>query len=103
MEGTMPTQHHAHNHTQHHTTYQTEHYTRTKAKKVLVIEDDKVSLLMMTLIIRGAGYRVVGAPDVAQALKAIRLERPDLILADINLTSEASGSEWDGFQVLEWM
>jgi len=77
--------------------------TQRKAKTVLVIEDDKVTLKVLDHMIKGAGYRVVTAADAAEALKAIRLERPALIVADVSLNIEASGHEWDGFQVLEWM
>ena len=77
--------------------------TRVKAKKILVIEDERVTLLVHAQMIKSAGYRVVTAADAAEALQAIRLERPALILADVALNVEASGHEWDGFQVLEWL
>ena len=76
---------------------------RVKPKKVLVIEDERVTLTVLEQMIKGAGYRVVTAADAAEALKAIRSERPALILADVALNVEASGHEWDGFQVLEWL
>src|SRR5712671_3970267 len=71
--------------------------------KVLVIEDDPVTLVLLAHIVKSAGYAVLTARDGGEALAAIRLERPDLILADINLPAKASGPEWDGFNVLEWM
>src|SRR5437016_4866635 len=77
--------------------------TRVKAKKILVIEDERITLLVHAQMIKSAGYRVVTAADAAEALQAIRLEKPALILADVALNVEASGHEWDGFQVLEWL
>src|SRR5437879_133701 len=58
-------------------------HPRPKAKTVLVIEDDRVTLMVLEQIIKGAGYRVVTAADAAEALKAVRLERPGLVVADI--------------------
>src|ERR1051325_1030023 len=77
--------------------------TRAKAKTILVIEDDRTTMLVLALMIKSAGFRASTAADAAEALKAIRLERPSLIVADISLNTESSGHEWDGFQVLEWM
>jgi CheY-like chemotaxis protein len=77
--------------------------TQRKAKTVLVIEDDKVTLKVLDHMIKGAGYKVVTAADASEALKAVRLERPELVVADVTLNVEASGHEWDGFQVLGWM
>ncbi len=41
------------------------------------------------------------ARTAAEAVDAIRLERPALILTDINLT--IAGHGWDGFGVIAWM
>jgi two-component system, chemotaxis family, chemotaxis protein CheY len=71
------------------------------SKKVLVIEDEVFTLLSMTQMVKGAGHNVVIARDAAEGVDAIRLERPDLILTDINLTTAGQG--WDGFGVIEWM
>lgn len=76
---------------------------RPRPKTVLVIDDERVTLLMLGLMIKNAGYRVVTAGDGSEALKAIRLERPALVVADVALDGEASGQALDGFQVLEWM
>lgn len=72
-------------------------------KKVLVIAEDVLTLLAMAQMVKGAGHGVVIARDAAEGVEAVRLEKPDLILVDINLTARASDLGWDGFQVLEWL
>jgi CheY-like chemotaxis protein len=72
-------------------------------KKVLLIEDDIVTQMTIARIVKGAGYVLITAIDAADALKALRMDRPDVILADINLSSRASGPVLDGFNVLDWL
>ena len=56
-----------------------------------------------TRILKSAGYSVQTAVDAADALKALRLDRPDVLLVDINLSSRASGPVLDGFNVIDWL
>jgi CheY-like chemotaxis protein len=51
-------------------------------KHVLVIEDDPANLRLMVLLLKAAGHQVVGAASGEEGLKAVRQDRPDLILCD---------------------
>jgi len=51
--------------------------------RVLVIDDDEHVLGLLTEVLTGEGYDVVGAMDGAAAVAAIRTQRPDLILLDL--------------------
>ncbi len=50
---------------------------------VLVVDDDPRALELMQLILRHAGYRVLGAPDGATALDLLPVERPAMVIADL--------------------
>ena len=76
--------------------------TAAPVRKILVIDDNAVVLKTITLKLEGAGYRVLTAMDGAEAVAAARLERPDLILLDINFPPDMGGVPWDGFRMLEW-
>lgn len=53
--------------------------------KVLVVEDSRTSLLMITHQLQGLGATTVGAPDGRTALELFARERPDLVLLDVIL------------------
>ena len=63
--------------------------------KVLVVDDEVQIVKLITYSLRGAGYEVSAAGDGAEALQAVRAERPDLVLLDIVMP------RMDGFQTLE--
>ena len=52
---------------------------------ILVIEDNPSNLLLISTVLRRAGYRVVEADTAASGLEAARSEPPALILMDISL------------------
>ncbi len=54
-------------------------------KKILLVEDDELSRIIMVKRLRGRGYSVICAVDGQQAIDLAQLERPDIILMDINL------------------
>ncbi|MGY6410635.1 MAG: response regulator [Alkalilacustris sp.] len=61
---------------------------------VLVIEDEPLIAMDITDIVRGLGHSVTGvARTHAEALALGGAERPDLILADIQLADNSSGIE----------
>ena len=62
--------------------------------KILCIEDDPDMIDYIKLILGKAGYEVVGAEGGAAGLKAMRQEKPDLILLDLMMP------EMDGAEVL---
>lgn len=64
--------------------------------KILVVDDKKVNLKVLSSFLKKNGYtRLYFASDGEGALRAARLERPDLILLDIVMPG------MDGFQVLQ--
>jgi CheY-like chemotaxis protein len=52
-------------------------------KKILVVDDSKTALLMMSMILRKASYELVTASDGAEAVDRAAVEHPDLILMDV--------------------
>lgn len=52
-------------------------------KKILVVDDSRTALFMMTTILRKERYELVTASDGEQALEVAAAELPDLILMDV--------------------
>ncbi len=65
------------------------------AKRILVVDDDKDVVQMLTSLLRKAGYDVVVAVDALQAVTRAHRDKPDMILLDIVMP--AGG----GFSALE--
>ncbi|MEW5900399.1 MAG: response regulator [Acidobacteriota bacterium] len=63
--------------------------TATKAKrvkkKILVVEDNRVTLRMLERTLSDAGYAVIPASDGREAVRMAKLRRPDLLILDIVL------------------
>ena len=72
-------------------------------KTIVVVEDERVTQTVISIILKGAGYSVVTARDAAEALSVIRSEIPHLMTLDIDLSRDASGPTWDGYHVVEWL
>jgi CheY-like chemotaxis protein/DNA-directed RNA polymerase specialized sigma24 family protein len=65
---------------------------REVGANVLIIEDDTVIAMDVSTIVRSAGHTVIGVADnVAGALALAAEQRPDLILADVQLKGGDSG------------
>ena len=60
-------------------------------KRIVVVEDERVTQTVISVILKGAGYSVVAARDAAEALSVIRAEIPHLMTLDIDLSRDASG------------
>jgi CheY-like chemotaxis protein len=73
------------------------------AKKILVVEDDKVTQKVLSGALKAAGYEVFTAEDAIAAVQMARTEDPDLITLDINLAPPAPDAAWDGFTVAGWL
>ena len=52
-------------------------------KKILVVDDSRTALFMVTTILRKERYELVTASDGEQALQVAAAEMPDLILMDV--------------------
>lgn len=72
-------------------------------KKILVVDDDAVVTKALSIKLQGRGYEVVTAVDGAQAVNAVRTQRPDLILLDITFPTAVGSVAWDGFLIMEWL
>jgi DNA-binding response OmpR family regulator len=56
-------------------------------KKVLVVEDDAPTAGFLADNLTADGYRVFGADGAAEAMRALEVRQPDLILLDLGLTA----------------
>jgi DNA-binding response OmpR family regulator len=69
--------------------------------KILVVDDDEVVVMALTLKLQASGYQVISATDGATAVSLVRHESPDLVILDVNFPPEV-GMSWDGFKIMEW-
>jgi CheY-like chemotaxis protein len=67
---------------------------------IYVVEDDEEQIMLLRLILTGAGYRVVTQSDADKVLDGIRDLRPDVILLDVMLPSREG---LDGFAICQQM
>ncbi|NJD55749.1 MAG: diguanylate cyclase [Nitrospirae bacterium] len=65
--------------------------------KVLLVEDDPVQASATREILTKVGYDVLLAEDGINAIKAVKTERPDIILLDLILPG------MDGYEVCRWL
>jgi CheY-like chemotaxis protein len=71
--------------------------------RVMVIEDEAIIAMDISAIVEQMGHTVTGvAPTRAEAVRLAQRERPDLILADIQLADKSSGIDavndiWEKF------
>lgn len=54
-------------------------------QKILVVEDEKNIVRVVTYALAREGYKVSAAKDGAEALEKVRHERPDLVILDLML------------------
>jgi len=77
-----------------------------KSKKILIVDDDVITLNTLSTKLTNVGYQVVTAVDGSDAIRAMREERPDLILLDMHFPPDVShggGVPWDGFTLMKWL
>jgi CheY-like chemotaxis protein len=55
----------------------------TRAKTILLVDDDHAVVKFVGLVLENEGYRVVSARDGDEALQKVRELQPDLVLLDI--------------------
>jgi len=73
-------------------------------KKILVVEDETISLRAIGQLLESNGYAVVSAADGATAVNLAVTESPDLVILDLGLaTNDPFGPQWDGFGVMDWL
>jgi CheY-like chemotaxis protein len=64
-------------------------------KTVLLVDDDNVFLLAAGVRLKSMGYTVCTAKDAVNAISAVRMNNPDVIVLDVSLPAG------DGFVVAE--
>ena len=60
-----------------------EEFSPRRAPRVLVVDDNPETMVLMTELLSARGYEVVAVGDALQAEVEIRRELPDLILSDV--------------------
>ncbi len=76
------------------------------AKKILVVDDNRVILRVLTVALQPKGYKVLTALSGPETLSTVRKEKPDLILLDLSFPPDAvnvGGALQDGFFIIEWL
>ena len=63
------------------------------SQRVLVVDDDKSIVKILTAYLEQSGYQVLTAYDGEMALHALRRERPDLVILDLMMPNR------DGYEV----
>jgi len=66
-------------------------------KKVLIVEDNELNMRLFNDVLEAFGYQTVQVRDGLKALEIARLEKPDIILMDIQLP------EVSGLDVTRWI
>lgn len=74
-----------------------------KPKKILVIEDDRLTRTIICDILTRAGYNVGSAGDAASAVRIANQEPLDLITLDIILGADSPSDSMDGLQIAAWL
>jgi DNA-binding response OmpR family regulator len=60
-------------------------------KRILVIDDDADMVASTSAVLAARGFAVSGAADATAGRKAIRDHRPDLVILDIMMETDAAG------------
>jgi YesN/AraC family two-component response regulator len=61
---------------------------------ILIIDDEKPTLQMLSLFLEASGYSVLTAENEAQGLEIFERDRPEIVLTDIKMPGK------DGLEVL---
>ena|ERR1700730_7015814 len=62
-----------------------EHQESAKCKRILVVEDNQLSLRLLNQLLKAHGYEILETLEGRKAIDLARYEQPDLILMDIRL------------------
>jgi CheY-like chemotaxis protein len=74
-------------------------------KKILLVHQSELVRDVLTATLKVEGHKVTAVPDALEAIKAISLERPALMVLELNLpdrTAHLGGVAWDNFLVIAW-
>lgn len=67
-------------------------------KKILIIDDDKTMVTLMTALLRKGGHSVSASFDAASGFMVAQKERPDLILLDLQMPAGGGAATWKRLQ-----
>jgi len=59
--------------------------------KILLVDDDRDLVHVLTLVLEERGYDVVSAGDAPGAIEAVETQRPDLIVLDVMMPDATEG------------
>jgi CheY-like chemotaxis protein len=63
------------------------------AKKILIVDDDKDLVASLERVLLGNGYEVAVATSGAEGLRALLVERPDIVILDVMMETDTAGFE----------
>ena len=66
---------------------------------ILVVDDDPDLLRLLSMRLSGAGYRVTATASAEEALVKIAMERPQLVLSDVQLPGKDGLALFDAIRV----
>jgi CheY-like chemotaxis protein len=73
-------------------------------KKIMVVEDEAISLALMKNFLVEEGYVVVATQDGSAAVSLAMKEKPDLIILDLGLPGmDPFSPSFDGFIIIDWL
>ena len=55
------------------------------AKKILIVDDDRINVTLISFSLREKGYEVLSADDGEAGIAAVKAARPDLIVLDVQM------------------
>jgi two-component system cell cycle response regulator DivK len=62
-----------------------EHRYKVKRQRILIVEDDRLSLILLRQLLTAQGYEILQSSEGWDGINRARNERPDLIVMDIKL------------------
>lgn len=62
--------------------------------QVMIVEDDRSSRIALSALLRSCGYQIRAASSAEEALKALKVNYPSVIIVDLNLPG------MDGMQLI---
>ncbi len=63
----------------------------SKAKRILVVDDDPDFLDYVSIVLTSAGYQVTTAPTAQAGLEMMKEDPPDLVIADVMMSYALDG------------
>ena len=76
------------------------------AQKILAVDDNRVILNVLTVMLRSSGYKPLTAISGSEAFAIIHKEKPDLILLDLAFPpdeADLASPMQDGFFIIQWL